>query len=107
VTIAPRKTSKGIEGFEPVSDQLDLIGKQVVDSAYRVHSQLGSGLLESVYEECLIYDLREKGFFVNSQLEIPICYFDISLKSKLRLDIVVDNSVIIELKAVEKMIPLY
>ncbi len=96
-----------MEGFEPVTERLDSIGKQVVDSAYRVHSQMGPGLLESVYEECLIYDLRGKGLYVKSQLEVPICYLETPLKSKLRLDIVVDDSVIVELKAVEKMIPLY
>ncbi len=93
--------------FAPVSDRLDLIGKEVVDSAYRVHSQIGPGLLESVYEECLICDLRNKGLLVENQVEMPIRYFKHQLKSKLRLDILVEKSVILELKAVEKMIPLY
>jgi len=93
--------------FAPVSEYLDSIGKQIVDSAYRVHSELGPGLLESVYEECMIFDLIQKGLQVTSQVEVPITFSEQPLKSKLRLDILVEGSVIIELKAVEKMIPLY
>ncbi len=74
-------------GFEPVSAQLDSVGKHIVDSAYRVHSQMGPGLLESVYEECMLYDLRGKGLWVDSQVEVSICYFATALKSKMRLDI--------------------
>ncbi len=96
-----------MEGFEPVTERLDSIGKQVVDSAYRVHSQMGPGLLESVYEECLIYDLRGKNFKVEKQVEVPITYFEQPLKSKMRLDVLVESSVIVELKAVEKMNPIY
>ena len=93
--------------FVPVPDHLDMIGKEIVDSAYRVHSQIGPGLLESVYEECLICDLCGKGLSVDNQVEIPIRYFENDLKSKFRLDLLVEDLIIIELKAVEKMVPLY
>ncbi len=63
--------------------------------------------MESVYEECMICDLRNKGLLIENQVEMPIRYFDHQLKSKLRLDILVDKSIILELKAVEKVIPLY
>ena len=94
-------------GFEPVSAQLDSVGKHIVDSAYRVHSQMGPGILESVYEECMLHDLRGKGLRVDSQVEVSICFFETALKSKMRLDILVENSVVLELKAVEKMNAVY
>jgi GxxExxY protein len=93
--------------FTPVSEYLDSVGKQIVDSAYRVHSQLGPGLLESVYEECMLYDLTRKGLLVAKQVEVPITFFEQPVRSNLRLDILVEKSIIVELKAVEKMIPLY
>ena len=57
---------------EPISDELERIGKEIVDSAYRVHKELGPGLLESVYEECMIYDLRRKSLKVDEQVYVPI-----------------------------------
>ncbi|NQU28753.1 MAG: GxxExxY protein [Candidatus Marinimicrobia bacterium] len=58
--------------FEPIPDELNRIGKKIVDAAYRVHKELGPGLLESVYEECLIYELSEKGSAVDKQVVVPI-----------------------------------
>ena len=93
--------------FHPISEDLDVIGRKIVDSAFRVHNAMGPGLLESVYEECMIHDLKSKGLRVASQLDVPIDYFGNSLKSKLRLDMLVEGEIIIELKSVERMIPLY
>jgi len=56
--------------FEPIPDELNRIGKKIVDAAYRVHKELGPGLLESVYEECLIYELSEKGSAVDKQASV-------------------------------------
>ena len=94
--------------YEPLSDELERIGKEIVDSAYRVHKELGPGLLESVYEECMLYDLRRKGLKVETQVYLPI-EFDgqIIEKNKLRIDMVVEGLVVVENKAVAEMIPLY
>jgi GxxExxY protein len=93
--------------FDPIPIQLDRIGKEIVDSAYRVHSEMGPGLLESVYEECMIYDMRGKGLLVENQVEIPLRFFENNLKSKLRLDLLVEKSIVVELKAVEKIHSLF
>ena len=94
--------------YEPIPEYLDKIGKEIVDAAYCVHKAMGPGLLECIYEECMIYELRKRGYTVNNQREVPIEYDGQILKSsRLRLDLLVEKEVIVELKAVEKMNPLY
>lgn len=94
--------------YEPLSDELEKIGKEIVDSAYRVHKELGPGLLESVYEKCMVYDLRRKGLNVETQVCLPI-EFDgqVLEQSMFRIDMVVEGMVVVENKAVAEMIPLY
>lgn len=92
---------------EPLSDELERIGKEIVDSAYRVHKELGPGLLESVYEECMIYDLRQKGLKVDGQVCLPIEFDGHLLTNKLRIDMLVEDEVVVENKAVAEMAPLF
>ena len=80
---------------------------EIVGFAIEVHKTLGPGLLESVYEKCLIQELKLKGFNVKSQIVIPINYKGINLDANLKLDILVNDLVIIELKAVEEVHPAY
>lgn len=87
--------------------ELEGTAREIVDAAFKVHFELGPGLLESVYEECLCLVLVEKGLRVQRQLEIPILFSGQRLKSRLRIDVLVNESIIVELKAVEKMLPLY
>ncbi len=86
---------------------INQISYQVIGCAMEVHKQLGPGLLESVYEECMIEELRFKGLAVQAQQKVPLFYRGKALKTELRLDIIVNDLVILELKAVETMIPLY
>lgn len=92
---------------EPISEKLEQIGKEIVDSAYRVHKQLGPGLLESVYEECMIHDLRRKGFKVEQQVSLAIEFDGHLLANKLRIDMLVEDAVVVENKAVVDMYPLF
>ncbi len=93
---------------EPISEELERIGKEIIDSAYRVHKELGPGLLESVYEECMIYDLRRKGLKVDEQVYVPIAFDGQILKrNKLRIDLLVEDEVIVENKSVVEMTPLF
>ncbi|MCK5170289.1 MAG: GxxExxY protein [Bacteroidales bacterium] len=80
---------------------------KVVGCAIEVHKHLGPGLLESVYEKCLIQELKEQGLSVKSQVQVPIYYKDTLLENDLKLDILVNDLIIIELKAVEIMIPVF
>lgn len=89
------------------SAAVETTAQEIVDAAYKVHYELGPGLLESVYEECLCHVLKTKGIIFQRQLELPIIFAGHEIKSKLRLDLFVNQSVIVELKAVEKMQPIY
>ena len=92
---------------ENSTEQLEHVAKAVVDCAFKVHKSLGPGLLESVYQACLAYELARRGFTVVRQMKVPIIYEGISLDADLRLDLLVDDCVIVEVKAVERMIPVF
>jgi GxxExxY protein len=83
------------------------IGKIVVDSAIKVHKNLGPGLLESAYEACLVHELKKRELKVQSQLGLPIKYEDVVLDVGYRVDILIEGKVILELKAVEKLLPIH
>ena len=72
-------------------------------AAFKVHSELGPGLLESVYETALSYELRQKGYEVKNQIGIPLIYADIKMDIGFRLDILVNDLVIVEIKSVESL----
>ena len=79
------------------------IGKVIVDTAIAVHRELGPGLLETVYEVVLAYELRQRGLRVNCQMPIPIRYRDMTFDEAFRADLVVEEKVILELKSVEQV----
>lgn len=80
---------------------------KIIGCAIEVHENLGPGLLESVYHTCFIDELRGNGVSVQSQLWVPLNYKGKNLGGQLKLDLLVENLIIVELKAVEQMIPLY
>jgi len=91
----------------PLPEHLDRLAKIVVDSAYKVHTALGPGLLESVYEKCMLPELRSRNIKCKEQVEVPITYGEVKIDAGFRIDIIVEDEVIVELKAVEKHNPLY
>jgi GxxExxY protein len=93
--------------FEPLPPEVEKVAKDAVDASYKIHRALGPGLIESVYEKCLIHELRKRNYEVRSQFELPIAYDDILIESGLRPDILVADVVLIEVKAVEHMHPVY
>jgi len=93
--------------FQPVAPEVEKVGKTVLDAAFKVHTALGPGLLESVYETTTAYEIRKSGLTVASQVELPILYDGQKLASGLRLDMLVEKCVIVELKSVETMNPVY
>jgi len=88
-------------------DQLDLITRRIIGAAIEVHNGLGPGLLESAYETCLAFELRQLGFKVEQQLPLPVVYKDVKLDCGYRLDLVVEDSVILEIKAVHELAPIH
>jgi GxxExxY protein len=93
--------------FDPLPPEVERVAKAIVDATYKIHRALGPGLIESVYEQCLAYELRKRHFAVETQLDLPIHYDDIVIKCGLRPDILVANVVIVEVKSVESMHPVY
>ena len=93
--------------YRKISDEEEKIGKAVVDAAYTIHKTLGPGLLEKVYEVCFCHELSKKGFGVVRQVDIPIVYDGIVFEEGLRLDVLVDDLVICELKALENVNPVW
>ncbi|MEH1905762.1 MAG: GxxExxY protein [Nostoc sp.] len=79
----------------------------IIGCAMRVHTGLGPGLLESAYEVCLDYELKEAGLNVGKQIPLPLVYQDVQLECVYRLDLIVENKVIVEIKSVESFHPIH
>jgi GxxExxY protein len=92
---------------ESTSPEVEQIARAAVDAAFRVHSRLGPGVLESAYEACLTYELRKLDYHVETQVVLPIRYDGVELDAGYRIDIWVNRLLIIEVKAVEKMNPIF
>jgi len=90
-------------GYEPLTERAEEVGRQVVDAAFTVHKNLGPGLLEKVYEVCLCHELKKRGLAIQRQVDIPILYDGLRFDEGLRLDVLMDDRVICELKAVDGM----
>jgi GxxExxY protein len=90
-----------------LSERTEEIGKIIVHSAFRVHKQLGPGLLERVYEVCLAHEITKAGLDVKRQVDILIVYDGIEFSEGLRLDLLIEDSIIIEIKAVEQINPVW
>ncbi len=85
----------------------DRLTREIIGAAMRVHTQLGPGLLESAYEACLEFELRERGLSVERQKELPVIYRDVRLDCGYRVDLLVQNAVVVELKSVEQLMPIH
>jgi len=88
-------------------EEVNKITEAIVDSAYKVHSTLGPGLLENVYETCLAHELSVRGLQFEKQKQVTILYDNIHLDVGFRLDLLVENQVVVELKSVERLVPLH
>jgi GxxExxY protein len=86
---------------------IDEIAKEIVDAAFKIHSKLGPGLLESAYEACMAHELTKRGFIVERQKSQPINYDGLEIEVGYRLDILVNDAVIIELKSVDQLAPIH
>ena len=93
--------------FEKIPEELEIIGREIVDAAYIIHKSLGPGLLEKVYEVCFCHEILKRGLNCQRQLYVPIVYDGIEFDEGLRLDVLVENKVICELKALENVNPVW
>ncbi len=88
-------------------DRLDQITGRIIGAAIEVHKTLGPGLLESAYEACLAYELRQLGYKIEQQKPLPVIYKDVKLDCGYRLDLIVEDAVIVEIKAIEHLSPIH
>ena len=87
--------------------QVTQLSYEITGLAIKVHKTLGPGLLESIYEKCLVYELKKNGHSVKQQLKVPIQYGEMLFDADLKIDLLVDDCVVIELKTTEEMHPIY
>ena len=85
----------------------NLLTGGIIDAAMKVHTALGAGLLESAYEACLAFELEKQGRMVATQVRLPVLYESVTIDAGYRIDMLVDDEVIVEIKAVETLIPVH
>jgi GxxExxY protein len=83
------------------------VSGQVVDAAMKVHTTLGPGLLESAYEACLLYELHTRGLEAARQVQLPVRYEGVAIDAGYRIDLLVEDAVVVELKAVQEVLPVH
>jgi len=88
-------------------EELNIISGKIVDCAFKVHTELGPGLLESVYEICLVKELILTGCKVERQVYLPVVYKSEELKLDFRIDLLVENEIVVELKAIDGILPVH
>ena len=92
---------------KPIGEEVERVATAVVDAAFRVHSGLGPGLLESAYELCLVHVLTKRGLKVERQVTVPIDFDGARLDAGFRLDLLVEECLVVEVKAVEAIAPVH
>ena len=90
-----------------MNEELNKLTEAIIGAAIAVHRELGPGLLESAYEACLEFELKERGYRVERQKELPVVYRGLKVDCGYRLDLLVEDAVILELKAVDSLLPIH
>ncbi|MBP9212641.1 MAG: GxxExxY protein [Bacteroidetes bacterium] len=96
-----------VKKFEPIDDETEALIAAIIDCAYKVYIQLGPGLLESVYETCLCKELAKRNISFQQQFKVPVVYDGETLDEGFRIDLYVEGKVVVELKAVNEMLPVF
>jgi len=103
----PQRTQRGHEGHEALPRHIEDVAKAVIDASIEVHRALGPGLLESAYETCLTHELERRAHVVRRQVALPVVYHDVRLDAGYRIDMIVDDQVIVEVKSVDAVTPVH
>lgn len=93
--------------YQPIPLYHEEIGRKIISAAYKVHSALGPGLLEKIYEICLTYELQKMGLKAERQVIVPVQYDELIFEEGLRIDILVENTIIVEVKALDLVNPIW
>jgi GxxExxY protein len=102
MSFSPQRAQSATEGFG-----INQVTRAIIGAAMKAHSALGPGLLESAYEACLVHELRKAGFKVAQQVEFPVVYDSVRIDLGYRIDLLVNDCVIVELKCVEEVAPVH
>lgn len=105
--LSPENSKNHKENFSKIDESVERIARLVVDAAYTVHVNLGPGLLEKVYEVCFCHELEKRGLHYKRQVDIPIVYDNLIFSEGLRLDVIVEECIVCELKAIETVNPVW
>jgi GxxExxY protein len=98
---------KGHEGHEGLSTKVERLAHEVVDAGFKVHKALGPGLLESAYEHCLAHEFQKRGLGLRKQLVLPIVYDGEHIDAGYRIDLLVEDTIVVEVKAIEALTRLH
>ena len=98
---------EGHEASGRVPEAVERIGREIVDAALTVHRALGPGMLESVYETCLSEELRRRGLATDRQVSVPVVYGDVRMDAGFRLDLLVEESVVVEIKSIDALASIH
>jgi GxxExxY protein len=93
--------------LSPLASETEDLARAIVDSAFKVHQTLGPGLLESVYQACLCVELAKRDIQYEAQILVPLVYEGVHIEAGLRLDLLVEKSIVLELKSVDKLLPIH
>jgi GxxExxY protein len=93
--------------FKKIPWEIEKHSKPILDSVYKIHTTLGPGLLESVYEMCLAHELAKRGIKCERQVPLPVIYDNIKMEGGFRVDVLVENCVIVELKSIDLLLPVH
>ena len=93
--------------YQDIPKELNALSKEIIGLAIKVHKALGPGLLESSYKECLFYEIVNAGFFAEKEKKLPLVYGDVKLDVGYRIDILVENKLVIEIKALEALADIH
>ena len=96
-----------LKKYSDLPDDLDVLSRSVVDCIFQVHQKLGPGYLEKIYEDCLCIELEDHGLRYTRQAPLQLLYNDKHIPSEFRLDLIVEDKILMELKAVEKLLPVH
>lgn len=88
---------------ETTTAEIERVAHEIVDAAFKIHSKVGPGILQSAYQTLMIYELTKRGLIVEREVPVPVVYEDVRLDAGYRLDLLVNGCVIVEIKAVEKL----
>lgn len=101
------QVTKGTKGHQEIPKHLDHLARVLVDAAFKVHTQLGPGLLESAYQRCLEIELSKRGIAFEAEVSLPVIYEGVRVDAPYRLDPLVASELIVELKALDALLPIH